>query len=158
MGVIAAGTQFYSGFNISASLSRRYAKWTLTVILSLLLILMFLHRRFVKTVHFSEQQVVSYIIGSERTENCPCAKRMSDAACIRTRNANPDNIEDCWLKEEISSREFSLSLVYILLTGSFAYFIGLLLIRESVADKKRPGLANKPKPKAKKAVPKTQGG
>jgi hypothetical protein len=84
---------------------------------------------------------------------------MSDAACIRTRNANPDNIEDCWSKEEIASREFSLSLVYILLTGSFAYFIGLLLIRESAADKKQSGgAANKPKPKPKKAAPKTQGG
>jgi hypothetical protein len=157
MGVIAAGTQFYSGFKLSAGASRRYAKYALAVILCSLFLLMFLHRRVVEVVHFSPQRKASYVIGAKRTETCPCNKTLSDAACIRNRNANPDNIEDCWQKNEVASREFALSAVYLVLTGSFAFFVGLLLLRESAISKERAETIRS-QSKPKKTPQQNQGG
>lgn len=149
MGFIAAGTQFYSGFGLPISASKRYARYALAVILSSLFALMFIHRRFIETVHFSPLRVASYVIGSKRTEYCPCKKEMTDADCIRTRDANPDNIEGCWEKKEVVSRELYLSVTYLLLTGSFAYFIGLVLIRETATSKRSSSTPRQPKAKGK---------
>lgn len=136
MGVIAAGTQFYSGFNLASNASRYYAKRALAVISGSLLLLLFLYVNFVETVHFDENRTVSYVIGLERKASCSCDKDASDADCIFKRSANPNGIEGCWPKTQVALGEFSLSVVYLFLTGSFAFFVGLLLLQESAKSKR----------------------
>ncbi len=134
VGLIAAGTQFYSGISILTINFKKWAKWSLVISLLALVLLLIGYRLLVRQVHYREDFIVSVVTGIERTSTCPCPTSMPDSMCLRTLSANPDNVEVCWGRGQVALSEILLSFFYLLLIGSFCYLISLILLQE---DKKK---------------------
>jgi hypothetical protein len=136
VGLIAAGTQFYSGVRISSLSFKKWARRSLAVSVLALTLLLISYRLLIRQVHYKEDFVVSVVTGIERESTCPCTPRMTDSMCLRTLSANPDNVELCWGRGQVELSEILLSIFYLLLIGSFCYFISLILLQENKAGRR----------------------
>jgi len=75
----------------------------------------------------------AYLVGSKPLPTCECAKRgLEIRQCIGFAiNADPDEVAECFSREEISKRSMILSVLYMLVMWSFAALVGLLILQEA---------------------------
>jgi len=131
VGLVAAGTQFYSGLPVSIPKLKRGARISLMTSIAMLTLLLVCYFLLVRQVHFRDNFAISVVTGLTRSPVCPCPKTITDAMCLKTLSANPDNIELCWGRIQVRLSELALSMIYLLLLGSFAFFISLILLQEN---------------------------
>jgi hypothetical protein len=131
VGLIAAGTQFYSGAPISMARIRLWAKRSLISGVALLPLFLICYLLLVRQVHYREDFTVSFVTGLTRSDTCSCSPKLTDSMCLRTLSANPDDIELCWGRTQVKLSEFVLGITYLFFIGSFSSFIGLLLLQEN---------------------------
>lgn len=76
---------------------------------------------------------VAYLVGSKPLPTCECAKRGLDIRqCIGFAiSADPDEVAECFSREEISKRSMILSVLYLFVMWSFAALVGLLILKEA---------------------------
>ena len=146
MGIVAVAVQFYSAEAISRAALRRRFSFALAALLCGLFFFLGLYAVFVETVSISKGDVMkttAVVTGTDpRTPACECPEKLSDAECITSLSLNPVAIESCWGRS-LRLVRFSLSLSYLLLTGGFGAFVGLLILQEESrrAKAKRSRLA-----------------
>jgi hypothetical protein len=75
----------------------------------------------------------AYLVGSKPLPTCECAKRgLEIRQCIGFAiSADPDEVAQCFSREEISKRSMILSVLYMLVMWSFAALVGLLILKEA---------------------------
>jgi hypothetical protein len=129
MGIIAAGTQFYSGTKLSIRALEQNGQKTLKVLLTTFVLLLAVYFFLVERAHYGNL-VVPTVTGVIRLKSCPCKSSISDAECLMELSANPNKVESCWGRTQVRLSELALSVIYLTLTGSFVGFVGLLLLQE----------------------------
>src|SRR5262249_61224062 len=73
-------------------------------------------------------ETVAVLTGFGRTADCPCAPSISDVECLDTTTLDPGRILSCWGERQIAVAGMMLSLLYLVLTGSFGVVVGLTVL------------------------------
>ncbi len=135
MGTIAVVIQWYAGENLTRSHLRSLFRKTLWITSVAFAGLLVIHTMTVVTVPIlAGQDRVSFVVGYSRPIKPPCTAEVSDAECIRKITFDPSAIESFWGDRQIRVARLLLTLAYLTLTGSFGSLVGLLLLRERLAE------------------------
>ena len=142
MGMIAVAIEFASE---RRHLQRTRTRWfigTVATFVVSLIVLIFLYKGVVTGVEQSvrrddgeiEQFTQSVVTGSTRVPSplpdpdCGCRPGQTAAKCLVAISLAPENIDVCFGSEAVSDATVYLALVYLVLTGSFAAAVGLLIL------------------------------
>jgi len=144
MGMIAVTIEFASERH---HLQRTLTRWfmgTLAAFVVSLIVLIYLYKGVVTGVEQSvrlendhiEQFTQSVVTGSTRVPSplpdpeCGCRPNQAASKCLVDISLDPANIDVCFGSKAVSTATVDLALVYLVLTGSFAAAVGLLMLEQ----------------------------
>jgi hypothetical protein len=141
MGLVAVGVQFLHHETASRASLRRWFLVAFAAVAAGFVWLAVVYDTLVIRIDIpAADTVFTEVIAPRRLPPpaCPCATGVSDEECIRE-YLHPSRIENCWGNRALRRSKAMLRGAYLLLTGGFGALIGLLLLREPDASRKRSG-------------------
>jgi hypothetical protein len=130
MGTLAAALAFYATEKIPMATVRRWMKRTLITILGALVALLVSYIFSVIQVTYQGTKTVSVLVGFYRPTTCrDCEPWMSDEECVGHTTLKPARIRSCWGDKNINVAYLTLSLLYLVVMGSFGVAVGLYVIK-----------------------------
>jgi len=130
MGLVIVNLQWHSQQGVPQRwLDRRFGiAWLISILLLAALVIAFLLT--VVTVRLDGgKSAVSFVVGLSRTSHCACRVEMSNAECIKNISLDEAAIASCWGDPSIALSKFALVALYLAVTGSFVWLVGLVVIR-----------------------------
>jgi hypothetical protein len=136
MGVIAVVVQWYGGERLSRRwLSKTFVKTLFVTGAAFLLLTVLQTTVVVRVPILGGDDAVSFLVGFVRPVKPPCTEEISDAECIKHISLSTSAVESFWGDGQIRLARISLMLSYMLFTGSFGALIGLIILRDRLAEK-----------------------
>src|SRR5262249_15290613 len=94
---------------------------------------------------------VTFLVGFTRPTRPPCTGDESDEDCIQNHlSANPATINSYWGNRSILLARLALTFTYLLFTGSFAFLVGLIVLKEKALEAVTPARRPSQKPRKKR--------
>lgn len=137
MGLVAVVTQWYGGERLSRAWLRQSFMKALLIAGVSFLALVVIHNIVVAIVPIrGGKDAVSFIVGFTRPSRPPCTEEVSDTECIKLLTFDTTSIDSFWGDRQIRLARLALMLPYLAFTSFSGALIGLLLLRETIMDKK----------------------
>jgi hypothetical protein len=143
MGMIAVTIDFATEQRIAKATLKRWFIRTVATFLISLIVLMAMYVLMVTTIQQrvrlpdGESTSVTHAIVTGRptvpehaSKNCQCAAGDEAEQCITAMSLEPIKVKACFGGVAIAFSTFGLALVYLVLTGSFAAAVGLLMLTQ----------------------------
>jgi hypothetical protein len=160
MGMIGVTVEFAAAFKGAGE--KRLWSWfkrTLGIFLVSFLLLLVAYSftviRIDKVVSHDEIHTLSFVTGGLTVPHlppgsrCGCQEGADADSCLRDAGIDPSHIKTCFGPARIASWTLVLSLLYLLVTGSFVASVGVLVLRKRVkatAARSRSGPTSTPQP------------
>ncbi len=133
MGIIAVVVQWHGSNKPDLKWLHRNFNRTLIIALLSLVALVIIHALVVARVDLDGgNESVLFVVGFVRSPSCGCSSQLSDADCIKNISLDSAAIASCWGDKMIKLNQILLTLLYLTVTGSFVWLVGLLLLRMQV--------------------------
>jgi hypothetical protein len=158
MGMMGVTVEFTAAFKGAGEkrLKRRFWRIAATFIVSFVLLLFaysFTVIRIDKVLLHDEAHTLSFVTGGLTVPHlppgsrCGCQESADAESCLRDAGIDPSHIKTCFGPARIASWTLVLSLLYLLVTGSFVASIGVLVLRlRDIAARSRSGPTSTPQP------------
>jgi len=152
MGMMAVTVQFMASQKTRAARIRRWFALTVIVFVASFLVLVcvyvFTVTRVGRVIARGTNEAPGFmtlaVVTGTRTvpkqpagTECTCVERQPAARCVADISVNPDHIDTCFGSDRVAFATLGLVLLYLGVTGSFAAAVGLLLIAERVAARRK---------------------
>jgi hypothetical protein len=130
MGIVAVTVQWYGSDKADRKWLARSFTRTLVIALVSLVTLVVIHSFSVVRVSLDGgKHAVSFVVSFVRSSSCGCSLQLSDADCIKNISLDEAAIDSCWGDKMVAINRILLILLYLAVTGSFVWLVGVLLLR-----------------------------
>ena len=68
---------------------------------------------------------------------CTCVERQSASQCVQEISINPMNVRACFGEQRVALATLALSVLYLLLTGSFIAAVGFFMLHQTAVNRRR---------------------
>jgi hypothetical protein len=144
MGMIAVIIKFAASRRPSAKKLSRWFGRTVIVFGSAFIVILVIYLQFVTRVETTvtrrdgtaDRTSAAVVTGSREVPQqppgspCTCLERQSASQCVQAITINPMNVRACFGEQRVAFATLALSVVYLLLTGSFVAAICLLYLSD----------------------------
>jgi hypothetical protein len=135
MGLLAIAIQWYEGEKVTRAKLRKHFARTFISAAAVFLLLFVVHSLVVLKVPTFGGNSVTILKGFTRPLKPPCGADISDLECVGRVTLDEAKINSFWGDTQIKIAGITLSLLYLLFTGSFGTLVGLVLLRELVVKR-----------------------
>lgn len=134
MGIIATMIQYYAELPTPSKSVHVIFRKSARLLIAAFVLLVVSYFAFVVQVPLPGKPSEAVVVGLIRLETCGCANDSARLQCVEDLSLFPGAIERCWGSLQVGLSKAYLSLLYLLVTGSFGAIIGLIVLRGTKSD------------------------
>lgn len=141
MGTIALVVEYAAGQRLVLKRARAWFKRSIIVLLSTFFILVMVYGLLITRIPLGDGSrhvavVTGWSLPTPIPEGCECEATMTNEQCVEEITVSPVNIGACFGRGRVELARRALSLLYLVLTGSFAVSVGVVLLLKRDRDRK----------------------